>query len=50
MAPAVVPKGIIDKPSNHSVEQTVDRLKNIVQSKGVTLFALINHGPGKRKR
>jgi len=35
--------GIIDKPSNHSVEQTVDRLKNILQSKGVTLFALIDH-------
>jgi len=36
-------KGIIDKPSNHSVEQTVDRLKNILQSKGVTLFALVDH-------
>jgi len=36
-------KGIIDKPSNHSVEQTVDRLKNILQSKEVTLFALIDH-------
>lgn len=36
-------KGLVDKPSNHSVEQTVDRLKNILQSKGVTLFALIDH-------
>lgn len=36
-------KGIIDKPSNHSVEQTVDGLKNILQSKGVMLFALIDH-------
>src|SRR5271156_5257636 len=36
-------KGIIDQPSNHSVEQTVDRLKNILQAKGVTLFALIDH-------
>ena len=36
-------KGIIDKPSNHSVDQTVDRLKNILQSKGVTLFALVDH-------
>lgn len=35
--------GIVSKPSNHSVEQTVDRLKNILQSKGVTLFALIDH-------
>ncbi len=23
--------GIIDKPSNHAVEQTVDRIKNILQ-------------------
>lgn len=36
-------KGIIDKPSNRSVEQTVERLKNILQSKGVTLFALVDH-------
>jgi uncharacterized protein (DUF302 family)/uncharacterized membrane protein YidH (DUF202 family) len=39
----VANKGIVDKPSNHSVEQTVDRLKNILQSKGVTLFAVIDH-------
>jgi uncharacterized protein (DUF302 family) len=42
MAPSTN-KGIIDKPSNHSVEQTVEKLKNILQSKGVTLFALIDH-------
>lgn len=36
-------RGIVDKPSNHSVEQTVDRLKDILQSKGVTLFALVDH-------
>jgi uncharacterized protein (DUF302 family)/uncharacterized membrane protein YidH (DUF202 family) len=36
-------KGIVNKLSNHSVEQTVDRLKNILQSKGVTLFALVDH-------
>ena len=40
---AAASKGIVDKPSNHSVEQTVDKLKNILQSKGVTLFALIDH-------
>jgi uncharacterized protein (DUF302 family)/uncharacterized membrane protein YidH (DUF202 family) len=42
MAPAAS-KGIIDRPSNYSVEQTVDRLKNILQAKGVTLFALVDH-------
>ena len=35
--------GIIRKLSSHSVEQTVERLKNILQSKGVTLFALVDH-------
>jgi uncharacterized protein (DUF302 family) len=36
-------KGITDRPSNHSVDESVERLKNILQSKGVTLFALIDH-------
>ena len=41
---SVVKKGgIVDVPSNHSVDETVDRLKNILQSKGITLFALIDH-------
>ena len=36
-------RGIIDKPSNHSVDQTVEKLKAILQAKGVTLFALVDH-------
>jgi uncharacterized protein (DUF302 family) len=36
-------KGIVDTPSNHSVAQTVEKLQNILQSKGVKLFALIDH-------
>ena len=40
---SAVDNGIVNKPSNHSVDQTVERLKNILQSKGVTLFALIDH-------
>lgn len=43
MTSTVAVAGIVDKPSNHSVEETVDRLKNILQSKGVTLFALVDH-------
>jgi len=42
MAPATS-NGLVDRPSHHSVEHTVDRLKNILQSKGVTLFALVDH-------
>lgn len=37
------PRGIIEKPSKHSVDDTVKRLKNILQAKGVDLFALIDH-------
>jgi uncharacterized protein (DUF302 family) len=35
--------GVVSIPSNHSVDETVDRLKNILRSKEVTLFALIDH-------
>jgi uncharacterized protein (DUF302 family)/uncharacterized membrane protein YidH (DUF202 family) len=35
--------GITNKASNHSVDQTVEKLKTILQSKGVTLFALVDH-------
>ena len=36
-------EGIVKIPSSHSVDQTVDKLKSILQSKEVKLFALINH-------
>jgi uncharacterized protein (DUF302 family) len=35
--------GIVDRPSHHSVDETVEKLKGILQAKGVTLFALIDH-------
>ena len=35
--------GIVHKLSNHSVDSTLDHLKTILQNKGVTLFALIDH-------
>jgi uncharacterized protein (DUF302 family) len=35
--------GVVDVPSNHSVDQTVDKLKSILQSKGITLFTVIDH-------
>ena len=35
--------GIVSIPSNHSVDETVDRLKNILRSKEITLFAIIDH-------
>jgi uncharacterized protein (DUF302 family) len=35
--------GIVDRQSKHSVEQTVAKLQNILQGKGITLFALVDH-------
>jgi uncharacterized protein (DUF302 family)/uncharacterized membrane protein YidH (DUF202 family) len=35
--------GIIRKPSNHSVNDTVAKLTGILESKGVKLFALVDH-------
>jgi uncharacterized protein (DUF302 family) len=36
-------RGLIDVPSNHSVDETVERLKGILQAQGITLFALVDH-------
>jgi len=40
---AAANNGIVNKPSKHSVEQTVEALTNILKSKGVAVFALIDH-------
>ena len=42
MAP-IPSNGIITRPSNHSVDETVARLEALLQGKGVTLFALVDH-------
>ena len=39
----VVLEGIVQIPSSRSVDETVDKLKTILKSKGVTLFALVDH-------
>ena len=35
--------GIVDLASQHSVDETVERLKGILHAKGVALFAIIDH-------
>ena len=35
--------GIVNLASNHSVDQTVEKLTSLLQAKGVTLFALVDH-------
>ena len=41
--------GIIDIPGKHSVDETVEKLKGILQAKGVTLFALVDHSGEAQK-
>ena len=36
-------KGLIDIPSSHSVDETITKLEGILQAKGITLFALVDH-------
>ncbi len=36
-------EGIVSKRSNHTVDQTVERLQRILAQKGVALFALVDH-------
>jgi uncharacterized protein (DUF302 family) len=43
------PNGIVTNPSNHSVDQTVEKLKNILKDEGITLFALVDHSGEAQK-
>jgi uncharacterized protein (DUF302 family)/uncharacterized membrane protein YidH (DUF202 family) len=36
-------EGIINLPANYSVDRTVEKLKGVLQAKGVNLFALVDH-------
>jgi uncharacterized protein (DUF302 family) len=35
--------GIVSKKSNHSVDETLERLKRTLEAKGVTIFAIVDH-------
>ena len=35
--------GMVTIPSRHSVDETVEKLQNMLHAKGVKLFALIDH-------
>jgi uncharacterized protein (DUF302 family) len=41
--------GIIDRPSMHSVAQTVEKIEATLQQKGVTIFARIDHSGEAKK-
>jgi uncharacterized protein (DUF302 family) len=36
-------KGLVVRTSRHSVDETVERLRSLLEAKGVTLFALVDH-------
>ncbi|MGA2753575.1 MAG: DUF302 domain-containing protein [Terracidiphilus sp.] len=36
-------RGIVEIASHHSVDATVERIRAILEAKGVTLFALVDH-------
>jgi Uncharacterized conserved protein len=42
MAPTVS-NGILNKRSNYSVDETLERLKQTLQRKGITIFAIVDH-------
>jgi len=41
--------GIITIPTAHTVDQTVEKLKSLLQAKSVTLFAVIDHSGEAQK-
>lgn len=41
--------GIVSQPSAHSVDATVEKLQTMLQAKGLTLFAVIDHGGEAQK-
>lgn len=43
---AIAAEGLVVKPSNYSVQETIDRLETALQDKGLTIFARIDHQAG----
>lgn len=43
------PEGLVSRPSRYSVPQTADRLVAVLESKGMTVFARIDHAAEAEK-
>jgi len=41
--------GLVTRPSGHSVAGTIDRLETVVKSKGMTVFARIDHAAAAKQ-
>ena len=48
-ASADVSSGIIRIKSNHDVTTTIDKLENVLKTKGMTIFKRVNHTAGAEK-
>ena len=40
---AATDNGIVNQASNHSVDETIERLKGVLQAKGAAVIALVDH-------
>ena len=47
--PNALSNGLINVPTNHSVDDTVSKLKSILDSKHVTIFAIVDHSGEAQK-
>jgi uncharacterized protein (DUF302 family) len=41
--------GIVNKPSNHSVDETLRKLQDLLETKGIAIFALVDHSGEAKK-
>ena len=46
---AVADQGLVLKPSAYSVDETLDRLEQVLKTKGLTIFTRIDHSAGAAK-
>jgi len=49
LSPTPDGNGLISIKSNHNVKSTTDKLVNVLEKKGMTVFARINHTEGAQK-
>jgi len=41
--------GLVNIPSNHSVDETVEKMNGMLQAKGIALFAVVDHSGEAKK-
>jgi uncharacterized protein (DUF302 family) len=40
---SITSNGLLTRKSNHSVNETLDKLQRVLQAKGITVFATVDH-------